>query len=151
MVVLWGNYLRYYDMPSKGHHWHVSYADLRQEVSNQHYSGGNASLQHFHHILPIPDDLPMSSYLILLDAESTAWTRLYSPSRRVVHPKMDHRGLDLRTWSPECSCRLDTGHPADFPRMEFEHESTNKDLGSSYSSPRSCVRLPSSMHIPITN
>lgn len=146
MVVLWRTHLRHYDMPSKNRYRHVSDADMRQEVPNQHHSWGNASVQPFHYLFPIPDDLPMPSCLILLDAEPESSTRSASPGRRVVYPKRYHCRLDLRTWSLERRCRLDTGHPTNLSGMEFEHESPNQVFGSSHSSSWSCVRRPFSIY-----
>jgi hypothetical protein len=144
-VVVWrGNYLRHNDLPFKDHHWRLPNADLRQEVSDQHNSDGDHRLQPLHDILPLSNDLPMSPYILLLDTVSY----LRSTRRwRVMYLKRYHCKLDLRTWGPECSCRLDTGHPTNFHRMEFKHESPNQDLSSSHSSPWSCVRILLFSHV----
>lgn len=124
---------------------------MRQEISNQHHSGGDHNLQPLHRLLPLSNDLPMPSDILLLDAIPLPYSSYTNPRGSDMYPKRDHCGLDVCTWSPERSCRLDIGHPTNFSCMELEHESPNQDLSGAHFSPRSCVRMPISMLVPITN
>ena len=146
VVVWWGDYLRSDDLPYKGHYWRLSYADMRQKVSNQHHSGGDNHLQSLHHIFPVSNDLPMPSNILLLDAVSLHDTRYAARRRSLMYLKRDHCRLNIRTWSPERSRRLDARHPTNLHCVELEYESSNQDLRRSYPSSWSCVRLSFPMY-----
>jgi hypothetical protein len=151
VVVWWGDYLRSDDLPYKGHYWHLSHADMRQQVSHQHHSDGDNRLQPLHHIFPLSNDLPMPSNILLLDAVSLRDTRYTACRRSIMYLQRDHCRLDIRTWGPERSCRLDARHPTNLHCVELEHESSNQDLSSSHSRSWSYVRLPFPMYTLNTN
>jgi hypothetical protein len=126
-------------MPFKGHYRSLSYADMCQENSNQHHPDSNLQLQLLHHIFPISNDLPMQPRKRLLDGEpqSGYWAAGWSN----MSGQNDHCRLNLRTWSSQRSCRLDTGHPTNLLGMELEHESSNQDLCGAHPSTWSSVRV----------
>jgi hypothetical protein len=95
VVVLWRDYLRHNDLPFKGHYRRLSHADMRQEISNQHYSDGDHSLQRLHHLFPLSNDLPMPSNILLLDA--VPFGRYTARRWRVMYLKRYHCRLDIRT------------------------------------------------------
>jgi hypothetical protein len=125
VVVWWGDYLRSYNLPYKSYHWRLSHSDMHQEVSYQHYSGGDNHLQPLHHLFPLSNDLSMPSNILLLDAVSLHDIRCAASRRSLMYLKRDHCRLDIRTWSPECSCRLDARHLTNLHCVELEHESPN--------------------------
>jgi hypothetical protein len=90
VVVWWGDYLRFDDLPYKGHYRRLSHADMRQEVPYQHHSGGDNHLQPLHHIFPVSNDLPMPSNILLLDAVSLHDTRYTARRWSLMYLKRDH-------------------------------------------------------------
>jgi hypothetical protein len=123
VVVWWGDYLRSDDLPYKGHYRRLSYADMCQQVSTQYHSDGDNRLQPLYHIFSLSNDLPMPSNILLLDAVSLYDTRHTTRRWSLMYLKRDHCRLNIRTRSPERSCRLDARYPTYLHCVELEHES----------------------------
>ena len=142
MVVLWGDYLRYNDLPIKGLYWGFPPANMRPQMSNPYYLDGGYHLHCFLDLLPLFNGLPMPPDILLLEAISCTGRCVRSLCFINCYCK-----LNLYPWGIKRNRRLDFGHDTYFHCVELANEYSNQSIGGFNPSAWCYVMSPTTFYL----